>query len=1063
MPRVPLHALIWSNDHSAYELHTQGQLEQRLQPMDDAAWLAWVREVSSFAFHSPSGSLNVYRERRPRGGSYWYAYHTSQGRTHKRYLGRTGSISLARLEETAKVLTHEHSSTPAPEQEMTLLASRLTPPRLPPLLVERARLLAALDGALSTPLTLLSASAGWGKTTLLSAWANQQKAHVAWLSLDELDNSLTRFWVLLIAALRRCGQYPPNLGETALALLQSPQPPPLSACLSALLNELESRERQEVHPAPIILILDDYQVISDPAIHQGLSFWLEHLPTHVHLILSSRVDPDLPLARLRARGQMTEIRTDDLRFHRDEASDFLSQMLSPTLTAEEVHLLVARTEGWIAGLQLAVLTLQRRHEDRATVLRALTGSQRYLLDYVQEEILARLPTSVREFLLHIAILSRLDAAMCQAVTAEPTIAACQHMLSILERHNLFLVPLDEERRWYRLHDLFREALLASLHTTYPELVPVLHRRAAAFHEAQGAWAEAITHWLAAEGFSAAARLMEQAVEQFWVQGEAAMMANWVLALPQSLDRKHARLALTTALYLLNTVAQTTREQRARVHQQVRQLMARVDTALQTQADETNPELAAPGAGTGAVVPPRDLEARAAEEALLCRRLSLLRLLLGFLEAMASGDHERLNGMQQEIEEALDQDEEAIWRIIPLACSFVLYFTVRQEGARLLPRLLEARQQMSQPESHFATIKVRQYLALAAVEAGHLRLASEESQAALDQIEQVAGYALLKGYFEIVLAQVWYQWNRLEEARGCLQRVLHDAVAWQQLDLLGWGYADLFQLALAAGDWSLAELSRHELEQLVPRERFGTYPGWLPTMRAQWWLAQGKLQEASNWAEAVVFPPGVWDGGMYAAFPIVVRVSFAKLRFQEALALLECWSGHLDRPANVRITLTFLAQYLVALHQTGKTDQAHHVAARLFALTEPEGYVRVYLDEGEPMRQALLAWLTARSQHHQQASFDTAYVAKLLAAFESEQHGASTSLEEAVPLALSPTLTSRERDVLRLLATGASNHEIAQSLVISLATVKKHVGNVLGKLGATNRTQAIVQARLLSLL
>ena len=215
MPRVPLHALIWSKDHSVYELHTQGHLEQLLRPADDSAWLAWVREVSSFAFHSPSGSLNVYQESRPRGGPYWYAYHTSQGRTRKRYLGRTGSISLPRLEETAKALTHEHSSTPAPEQEMTLLSSRLAPPRQPTLLVERARLLAALDGALSTPLTLLSASAGWGKTTLLSAWASQQKAHVAWLSLDELENSSTRFWVSLIAALRRCGQISAEPGRNS--------------------------------------------------------------------------------------------------------------------------------------------------------------------------------------------------------------------------------------------------------------------------------------------------------------------------------------------------------------------------------------------------------------------------------------------------------------------------------------------------------------------------------------------------------------------------------------------------------------------------------------------------------------------------------------------------------------------------------------------------------------------------------------------------------------------------------------------------------------------------------
>ena len=248
MPRVPLHALIWSDDHSIYELHTQGQLEQLLPPADDSAWLAWVRGVSSFAFHSPSGSLNVYQESRPRGGSYWYAYHTSRGRTRKRYLGRTESISLPRLEEAAKALAHEHSSTPAPEQEMTLLPRRLAPPRLPTCWWSARACWRRSMGRFPPPLTLLSASAGWGKTTLLSAWVRRQKAHVAWLSLDELENSSTRFWVSLIASLRQCGRYPPNLGETALALLQSPQPPPLSACLSALLNELESHEAHEYIP-----------------------------------------------------------------------------------------------------------------------------------------------------------------------------------------------------------------------------------------------------------------------------------------------------------------------------------------------------------------------------------------------------------------------------------------------------------------------------------------------------------------------------------------------------------------------------------------------------------------------------------------------------------------------------------------------------------------------------------------------------------------------------------------------------------------------------------------------
>jgi LuxR family maltose regulon positive regulatory protein len=762
---------------------------------------------------------------------------------------------------------------------------------------------------------------------------------------------------------------------------------------------------------------------------------------------------------------MTEIRAADLRLTREEAGHFLSQMLSPALAAEEVRLLVDRTEGWIAGLQLAALALQRC-TDHVTFLQTFSGSQRYLSDYVREEILGRLPTSVRDFLLHIAILTRLDGSVCQAVTAEGTIADCQRMLAYLERHNLFLVPLDEERSWYRLHDLFREALLAALHAAQPETAPVLHRRAATFYEAHSEWSEAIAHRLASGDFVAAGRLMEQTVEQFWLRGEAATMASWVLALPSRMVREHARLALTTSLYLLFTVAQAAGEQRTRAYTMVRQLMARIETALLSRADNAGPQTSAPPAEARPAGPPDlsdDEQADAAERALLQQRLRLLRMFLVFLEATASGDLQRLNTLRQEVQEALDRDEEAIWQMVPLSCSFVLHFTVWQEGARLLPRLLDAKERVSQSGSRFATIKVGQWLALTAPEAGRLRLAYEESQAALGLIRQMAGYALLKGYFEIVQAEVLYQWNRLEEARGRLRTVMHDAAVWQQLDLLGWGYTALVQVELASGAWSAAQQAWNEVELLAQRERVGNYLDWLPTIRAQWSLAQGHLEEAVAWAEGVTFPEDAWEGRLFGAFPVVVRVYFALRRWREALELLERWSERLDRPTNIAMTIRFLAQYVVALHQTGQREQARAVAARLFALTEPEGYIRVYLDEGEPMRQTLQALLTPRPLHNPRAAFATTYVTTLLAAFERECHGASTSPGAAPRLAPSPTLTRRERDVLHLLATGASNQEIAHTLTISLATVKKHVSNLLGKLGATSRTQAIVQARTRSLL
>jgi LuxR family transcriptional regulator, maltose regulon positive regulatory protein len=1069
MGRTPLHALTWSQEQRLYELHTQDRLEQRFQPTDEATWQSWLREVTSFAFHSPAGSLNVYLERRPRGGAYWYAYQTKEGRTRKRYLGRTETLSLAHLEKTALALRREQQPPQAFDQGMLALSGKLAPPRLSAALVERERLLSALDGALATPLTLLSASAGWGKTTLLSAWASRHTAQVAWLSLDELDNSPTRFWVSLIAALRHSGGYAPSFGETAVALLQSPQPPSPSTILTTLLHELESHE---VHPAPVVLIVDDYQVIEDPAIHQGISFFLEHLPAHVHLILASRVDPDLPLARLRVRGQLTEIRATDLLFQEVEASQYLGQLLSPPLSEEEVRRLVSRTEGWIAGLHLAALTLQKR-KDRAAFLQAFTGSQRSLLDYVQEEILSRLPNTVRDFLLHTAVLSRLDATVCQAVTAAPDRRVSQQMLTFLERANLFLVSLDEERRSYRLHELFREALLSALHTTHPEIVPVLHRRAARFYEAQGEWAEAITHALQAADYSTAANLMEQTVEQFWLRGEAATITRWVLALPDRQAREHARLLLTTALYLLNTVVQTTREQREKRYQEARRLMARVEAALQGEIDATNSQISATGAEAGDV----EREASAAEQALLQWRLRVLRRLMAVIEATASGDFERLRSMQEVIEEAQGHGEEAIWQTVPLGGSFTFYYTVRREGAQFVPRLLSLKERVSQEASRFASIRVREWLALSAVRAGQLRLASEESQEALTQIEHLQGFALLKGYVEIALAQVWYQWNRLEEARELLRTVVHHAAAWQQLELLAWGYAELIQVELARRDRRAAELALQEVEELVQRERFGIYPGWLPAMQAQCWLAQGQLEAASKWAASVVFPEGPWEGRLYDA-SVVMRVYFAKHRWQEAASLLDSFRGHLDRPANMAVTITYLSQSLVALHHAGQRERARAMAARLFALTEPEGYLRVYLDEGEPMRQALLALLAPHSHKPELAPSTAAYLSQLLAVFEHEKQDASPPVMTATTgePALSPArqasavssvpgvfLTRREQEVLRLLAAGASNQDIAHSLVISLDTVKKHVSNLLGKLGASSRTQAISQARALSLL
>jgi len=413
MPRRPLHALIWSPDQHQYELYTQDQLEQHFRPEDEAAWQSWLGEVTSFAFQGAAGNLNVYREAWPRGGQYWYAYHTTGTRSRKRYLGRTVNVSFARLEETAQALSREAtppllapSRTPLQDrQPMLLLSTKLSVPHLPNQPVERERLLVELDGALSTPLTVLTASAGWGKTTLLASWASHHAKEVAWLSLDELDNSPTRFWVAVTSALRT---RVPGTGALALEMLHSPQPPPFSALLIALLNELAEMVESA---GPLVLLLDDYQVIDHPLIHEALAFWVEHQPTHVHLLLASRLDPDLPLSRWRARGYVLELRTDEVRFLPEEAALFLRQTMGLSLAEEEVAALVKHTEGWVAGLQLAALSL-RRKPDRAGWIASFSGSHRYVLDYVQEEVLRHLPLHMQRFLWQVAVLTQMNAALC---------------------------------------------------------------------------------------------------------------------------------------------------------------------------------------------------------------------------------------------------------------------------------------------------------------------------------------------------------------------------------------------------------------------------------------------------------------------------------------------------------------------------------------------------------------------------------------------------------------------------------------------------------------------------
>src|SRR5215213_980234 len=418
-----------------------------------------------------------------------------------------------------------------------LLATKLYIPPPRPNVVLRPRLSERLKDGLGRKLTLISAPAGFGKTTLISAWITACDRKVAWLSLDEGDSDPARFLTYFIAAL---GTIAPAIGAGLLAVLQSSQPPPAESILMALLNDISTI------PDHFVLVLDDYHRIDAQPVDQTLTFLLDHLPPQMHLVITTRADPQLPLARLRVRDQMTELRAADLRFTPAEVGAFLEEVMGLSLSAAHIAALEVRTEGWIAGLQLAALSMQGHH-DVSSFIQAFAGDNRYIVDYLVEEVLQRQPTHIRSFLLQTAILDRLSGSLCDAVSGQTGGGA---LLEALHRGNFFVVPLDDRRQWYRYHHLFAEVLQAHVRAEQPDLISTLHQRASAWYEQHGSPADAIRHAMAAEDFAHAADLLELAVPAMRNSRQEAAVLSWLRSLPDELVHRRPVLSVAYAWSLL---------------------------------------------------------------------------------------------------------------------------------------------------------------------------------------------------------------------------------------------------------------------------------------------------------------------------------------------------------------------------------------------------------------------------------------------------------------------------------------------------------------------------------
>jgi LuxR family maltose regulon positive regulatory protein len=1052
MPKPSLHLLRWSEERQSYELSTQGQLQRRFCRDDEQPWQEWLSEQRSFAFQGQHGHVSVIKEVRQRGGGYWYVYRSSGQRTMKRYLGQTSRVTLARLEEVVLALTGENASDvqtkPAHIQEppasayevhknrVPLLETKLFHPRLPSALVKRERLLRALDTVLEHRLLLLSASAGSGKTTLLSAWVAQSSHNIGWLSLDEFDNDPTRFWGAVIEVLHTCL---PRIGELALAMLYTAQPTPLPIVLTTLINEILGCASE------IILILDDYHVIEDPLIQQTMLFLLDHLPANLHLIIASRVDPPLPLARWRMRGQMGELREREIRFTQEEAHDFLCQGMRLSLTKEEVELLESRTEGWIAGLQLAALSIRTQNNPSTSVQR-FSGDQHFILDYVQEEIFQHQPLPVQQFLLRVAILSRMNAALCQALTEE---SASREMLETLERNNLFVVSLDEQRHWYRLHALFREVLLARLQATQPELMPDLHQRAARWYATHDLIHEAMTHALAAKDYAFALSAMEQAAGQLWMQGEAKLIATWIVMLSDVIVGAYLAFALTAVLKLLSRTQSMPEEQRVQALAQSEQIIVHVELALQRE------EALSP-----------------AEERRLYNRIRLVRGYMGMNEAFRKGNMPQVRYIAQQMQ-PLAVDEPVAWRWPAL---YGLFVSVQLMGdaVLLLPDLLAIKQQAFQEQDRATSLVAMCWIAAAFLYGGKLRLLQQECLQVQDLLRQSGEHVAIAAYPAFDLASLYYARNELEQAEASLQEAMQQAERWQDMNLLVWSYAVCVKVFLAAGKVEEAEEALQQAQNLMQRSGFSVYEPDVMAAQVALWLAQGNLSAAEIWARQYRFHPEALEYMRQEEYLALARVYLEQQCYEQCLQLLAPLLSRMEQLERTWDVIHLLALQIVASYKMGEMVQARQSTVRLLTLTELEGYIRVYLDGGEPMKRVLQN--LRDTPYTDEAPLSTAHVASistLLAAFAQEERWHFLR-ESGVNEPASPRLSAGQREiyeplspqeqrVLSLLVAGRTYAEIAQELIVSTNTIKTQVSSIYRKLGVSRRAEASTVARQLHLL
>lgn len=896
----------------------------------------------------------------------------------------------------------------------TLILTKLNIPPPRPNLILRERLTERLNAGIQGKLTLVTAMAGSGKTTLVSEWVHANQLPAAWVNLEQEDNDPTRFFLYAIAAIQRIDG---KLGTSSLICLQSPQALPPETLLTDLINDISSQAKQ------IILVLDDYHVIDNQVLHKALTFLLDHLPTQLHLVIITRSEPSLPLARLRAKGELNELHAVDLRFNLEETSNFLESM-GLQFSSDQVSTLEVHTEGWAAGLQLAALSM-RGQRDAERFTHTFTGRDRYVLNYLAEEVVNQLPEDTKDFLYRTSILGRLSGPLCDAVTGGIN---SQQILKGLEADNLFVIPLDNEQVWYRYHPLFADFLKNVLAQTDPDLFYALHRKASIWYQDRDLKTEAVNHGLEARDYDRTSQLIAQYAMDMVSSGEIRTLSSWLERLPGEVVENDARLSLALALTAF----------------------LRGDRlSLKESLDNTRKAIS-------------HLEESAPDKELLLAEVDAL----GTIAAIEIGEAFDLKAAQQTLGKLPSESG-----LLRASLAYTLGVAHRSLGdINAAGEAFSQALEISQESSNLLTALVAGYdLGALRADQGFLHEADKIHRQSFEFIKERIGEASERfppaGAALIGLGRLLYEWGEFAEAQKSTREGIQLIEKVGGLGISKDGYLTLALIENTSGNTARAIELVEKAEKIARGVKRPEVLARLTPHKVKFWIRGGNLRGAANWLAMQDLDPENPPGYPFdLAYLTMVQVYIAQAEQQGEAGKLEDARRMLVRIQDSAETTQLPRQLIesqvisaLALQASGKTDKAITTLSQALTKAEPEGHAALFVSEGDPIKRLLL--------RIPKKDVNPSYKARLLAGFDlSPLKTAPPLLTEAGTLPpiqafpLVEPLSEREIEVLALVAGGLSNREIADQLYITIGTVKRHLTNIYQKLGVNNRTGAVTLGR-----